>query len=89
MGVQERSKYLQICIIIYKGRHFSFDFSIASDTRNSHALSFVEVDSELSFYIFHKFLITESQKGVLSDTWMVETAVHPHKAVIDYTLLYY
>ena len=63
MGVQERSKYFQICIIIYSGRHFSFDFSIASDTRNFHALSFVEVDSELSFCIFHKFLITESQKG--------------------------
>ena len=63
MGVQERSKYLQICIIIYSRRHFSFDFSIASDTRNFHALSFVEVDCELSFCIFLKLLITESQKG--------------------------
>ena len=63
MGVQERSKYLQICIIIYNGRHFSFDFSIASDTRNFHALSFVEVDSVLSFCIFRRFGITESQKG--------------------------
>ena len=63
MGLQERSKHLQIC----SGRHFSFDFSIASDTHNFHALSFVEVDSELSFCIFHKFLITESQKGVLND----------------------
>ena len=67
MGVQERSKYLQICIIIYCGRHFSFDFSIASDTRNFHAFSFVEVDCELSFCIFLKLLITESQKGVLND----------------------
>ena len=63
MGVQERSKYLQICIIIYSGQHFSFNFSIASDTRNFHALSFVEVDCELSFCIFLKLLITKSQKG--------------------------
>ena len=63
MGVQVQSKYFQICIIIYSGRHFSFGFSNASDTRNFHALSFVEVDSEFLFCIFHKFLITKSQKG--------------------------
>ena len=63
MGVQVQSKYFQICSIIYSGRYFSFDFTIASDTRNFHALSFVEVDCELSFCIFLKLLITESQKG--------------------------
>ena len=63
MGVQELSKYFQICIIIYSGQHFYFDFSIASDTRNFHALSFVEVDNELLFCIFTNFLLPRVKNG--------------------------
>ena len=38
IGVQEQSKYFQICIIIDSRQHFSFNFSIASDSHNFHAL---------------------------------------------------
>jgi len=66
MGVQAQSKYFQTCPMIYIGR-LLFRLFNCQQYAQFPCRSFLEVDSELLFCIFHKFHITESQKGVLND----------------------
>ena len=67
MGVQVQSKYFQICSIIYSGRHFSFDFSIASDTRTFYALSLLKLTVNFRFAFSTNFSLPRVKKGVLND----------------------
>ena len=66
MGVQERSKHPKNCLIIYSGRHFSFDFSIASDTRNFHVFLLLKLTVNFRFAFSTNFSLPRVKKGVLS-----------------------
>ena len=64
MGVQVQSKYFQICSIIYSGRHFSFDFTIASDTRIFHVFLLLKLKVNFRFAYFPQIShYRESKRG--------------------------
>ena len=67
MGVQVQSKYFQICSIIYSGRHFSFDFTIASDTRNFQVFLLLKLTVNFRFAFSTNFSLPRVKKGVLND----------------------
>jgi len=67
MGVQVQSKYFQICSIIYSGRHFSFDFTIASDTRIFHVFLLLKLKVNFRFAFSTNFSLPRVKKGVLND----------------------
>ena len=63
MGVQVQSKYFQICSIIYSGRHFSFDFTIASDTRIFHVFLLLKLKVNFRFAFSTNFSLPRVKKG--------------------------
>ena len=53
----------------------------------SKAFLLLKLTVNFHFAFFAGLALPRVKKGVLNDAGMVETAVHPHKAVIVYTLL--